>query len=75
MEQSTDSKIARVVIRDRCSACGAVLDEQTAFRITRAKRTYCCRCYLKHDASGTPLPVQDGPTGGYSFTLSGSEHT
>jgi hypothetical protein len=69
MEQRMDNSGRRVVLRELCSACRVLLDEETAFRITRANRSYCCRCYLRHDVTGAPFPARAQPAGGYRFSL------
>jgi hypothetical protein len=69
MEQRREGSAYRIVLRVACSACRALLDEETAFRITRANRTYCCRCYLRHDVTGAPFPARAVAAGGYGFSL------
>jgi hypothetical protein len=53
---------------EQCVSCGIILDDETAFRMTRAGRSYCCLCYLKHDIKGKPFnrPTEEG--GGYVFS-------
>jgi hypothetical protein len=53
-----------------CSACGMLLDDETAFRISRAGQSYCCRCYLAHDVQGRPLPAKQAGELAYTFSLS-----
>ncbi len=62
-----DKEPTEVKIDERCSSCGAPLDEETAFRISRAGRSYCCSCYLKHDVWGRPFPESERSDGSYVF--------
>ena len=54
-------------IDERCDGCGKPLDDDTAFRISRAGRSYCCLCYLAHDADGKPFHMQRVRERGFAF--------
>lgn len=54
-------------VEERCGGCGTLLDDETAFRIMRAGQSYCCLCYLTHDAHGKPLPVHQTRERAFAF--------